>query len=148
MSLIKRDEFFPQMSNFFNDFFNRDWMDWSNQNFSLTNTTLPSVNIRESNEAFEVELAAPGMAKEDFKIELNNNLLTISSEKKGEKETKEGKYYTRKEFSYQSFSRSFTLPNVADSENIEARYENGILKIIIPKREEAKQKPLRVIEIK
>ncbi len=148
MSLIKRDDFFPSMSNFFNDFFNRDWMDWSNQNFSLTNTTLPSVNIRESNEAFNVELAAPGMVKDDFKIELNHNVLTISSEKKEEKETKEGESYSRKEFSYQSFSRSFTLPNVADSENIEAKYENGILTIRIPKREEAKTKPVRLIEIK
>lgn len=148
MSLIKRDDLFPSLPNFFNDFFNRDWMDWSNQNFSLTNTTLPSVNIRESNEAFDVELAAPGMSKEDFKIELNHNVLTISSEKKEEKETKEKDHYTRKEFSYQSFSRSFTLPNVADSENIEAKYENGILAIRIPKREEAKPKPVRVIEIK
>ncbi len=148
MSLIKRDDLFPSLPNFFNDFFNRDWMDWSNQNFSLTNTTLPSVNIRESNEAFDVELAAPGMSKEDFKIELNHNVLTISSEKKEEKETKGKDLYTRKEFSYQSFSRSFTLPNVADSENIEAKYENGILAIRIPKREEAKPKPVRVIEIK
>ena len=148
MSLIKRDDLFPNLPNFFNDFFNRDWMDWSNQNFSLTNTTLPSVNIRESDKAFDVELAAPGMAKEDFKIELNNNTLSISSEKKEEKETKEGKRFTRKEFSYQSFSRSFTLPNVVDSENIEAKYENGILEIHIPKREEAKVKPTRVIKIK
>lgn len=148
MSLIKRDDFFPNLPGFFNDFFNRDWMDWSNQNYSLTNTTLPSVNIRESEEAFDVELAAPGMVKEDFKIELNHNVLTISSERKNEKETKEAGKYTRHEFSYQSFSRSFTLPNVADSENIEAKYEKGILTIHIPKREEAKAKPIRVIEIK
>ena len=148
MSLIKRDDFFPNLPSFFNDFFNRDWMDWSNQNSSLTNTTLPSVNIRESEAAFDVELAAPGMVKEDFKIELNHNVLTISSEKKNEKETKEEGKYTRREFSYQSFSRSFTLPNVADSENIVAKYEKGILTIHIPKREEAKTNPIRVIEIK
>ena len=148
MTLLKRNEYVPTWSNFFNDFLNRDWNDWSLQNFSDTNTTLPSVNIKDSNDAFEVEMAAPGMDKKDFNIELNNDLLTISSEKKSEKETKEAGTYTRKEYSYQSFSRSFTLPGIVEHDKISAKYENGVLRINIPKKEEAKPKPVKQISIK
>jgi len=108
---------------------------------------LPSVNIKESTEDFEVEVAAPGFNKNDFRIELNHDLLTVSSEKELDKETKEGQQFTLREFSYQSFSRSFTLPNSADSEKIGAKYENGILRILIPKKEEAKPRPARQIAI-
>jgi HSP20 family protein len=148
MSLIKRNENYPAVSNFFNDFFNRDWLDWSNRNFSETNTTLPSVNIVEGGDSYEVNMAAPGLEKKDFKIELNNGVLTISSEKKAENETKNGKQFTRKEYSYQSFSRSFTLPDTVESEKISAKYENGILKVVMPKKEVAKTKPVREIGIK
>ncbi len=145
MLLARNSNLFPSI---FDRFFDGEAFDWSNRNFSNTNTTLPSVNIKENQDAFTVELAAPGFEKGDFKIELNNNLLTISSEKKVENETKEGEYFTKREFSYQSFSRSFTLPNVADGEKIAANYENGILSVAIPKKEEAKPKPARMIEIK
>jgi HSP20 family protein len=145
MSLIKFSNTYPGL---FDRFFDNELLDWSNRNFSPTNTTLPSVNIKENDEGFEVELAAPGLEKKDFKIELNNNLLTISSEKKIESEVKEGEQFTRREFSYQSFSRSFTLPNIANSEKVGAKYENGILRVIIPKKEEAKPKPAKMIEIK
>ena len=145
MSLIKRENYLPSWSNFFGDFLNRDWHDWSNQNYSLTNTTLPSVNIKQTDEAFFVEMAAPGMAKDDFKIELTNNLLTIFSEKQSENQVKEKERITRCEFSYQSFSRSFVLPAIVDNERIEAKYENGILSIHIPKKEEAKPKPTKQI---
>jgi HSP20 family protein len=131
----------------FNRLFESDLFDWSNRNYSVTNTTLPSVNIKESNEDFEVEVAAPGLGKGDFKIELNHDLLTISSDKKIDNETRNGQHFTRREFSYQSFSRSFTLPNTADSEKIQAKYENGILKVVIPKKEEARPKPPRQISI-
>jgi HSP20 family protein len=131
----------------FDRFFENDLFDWSNRNYSNTSTTLPSVNIKESNEDFEVEVAAPGFSKNDFKVELNHDLLTISSEKQIEKETKEDQQFSLREFSYQSFSRSFTLPNSADSEKIRAKYEDGILRIIIPKKEEAKPKPARQIAI-
>ncbi len=144
MSLVRFSNHVPSM---FDRFFEGDLFDWSNRNFSITNTTLPSVNIKESADQFTVEVAAPGFGKDDFKLELNHNLLTISSEKKLEKETKEGEQFSKREFSYQSFSRSFTLPQIADAENIAANYENGILKIEIPKKEEAKPKPLRTIEI-
>lgn len=147
MSLIKRDSYLPTWSNFFNDFLNRDWYDWSNQNFSLTNTTIPSVNIKETENEFEVEMAAPGMAKDDFKLEIHNNVLTISSEKQTENKTEEGKNITRREFSYQSFSRSFTMPVIVDTEKISAKYENGILRVMIPKKDEAKPKPMKQIKV-
>lgn len=145
MSLARFSTNYPSL---FDRFFENDLFDWSNRNYSNTNTTLPSVNIKESNEDFEVEVAAPGFSKNDFRIELNHYLLTISSEKELDKETKEGQQFTLREFSYQSFSRSFTLPNSADSEKIGAKYENGILRILIPKKEEAKPKPAKAIEIK
>jgi len=113
----------------------------------LKQSLIKSVNIKERADAYEVEVAAPGFDKSDFKLELNHEMLTILSEKKTENETKEGEQYTKREFSYQSFSRSFTLPQTADGERISANYENGILRVSIPKKEEAKPKPMRVIEI-
>ncbi len=139
---------FNQLPNLFDQFFENDLFDWSTRNFSDTNTTLPSVNIKEGNESFEVEMAAPGLEKKDFKIELNGDVLTISSEKKVENETKEDEKFTKREFSYQSFSRSFTLPNITDNEKISAKYDNGILRVNIPKKEEAKPKPAKQIAIK
>ncbi|MDD2613151.1 MAG: Hsp20/alpha crystallin family protein, partial [Bacteroidales bacterium] len=137
MSIIKKSEEYPLWPKFFNDFFDRDWMDFSNRNFSKTNTTLPSTNIKEGQNGFEVEMAAPGLKKNDFKIDLDENVLTISSEKKEENETKEDQHFTCREFSYQSFSRSFTLPKNVNSDKITAKYENGILRVSIPKKEEA-----------
>lgn len=136
-----------QLPSLFDRFFDGEMFDWSNRNFSNTNTTLPSVNIKENPDAFTVEVAAPGFDKNDFKLELNHNTLTVSSEKKVESETKENEVFTKREFSYQSFSRSFTLPQIADGDRIEANYQNGILTVLIPKREEAKPKPARMIEI-
>jgi HSP20 family protein len=147
MTLIRRSDYLPTWANLVNDFFNTDFSDWSLRHYSDTNTTLPAVNIKENTDGFMVEMAAPGMTKDDFKIELNNDLLTISSEKKNEHETKEGETYTRREYSYQSFSRSFTLPKSVDAEKISAKYENGILSIEIPKKEEAKPKPAKQISI-
>ncbi len=144
MLLARNSNYLPS---FFDRFFDGEAFDWSNRNFSETNTTLPSVNIKENEDAFTVELAAPGFEKGDFKLELNHNLLTVSSEKKVENETKEGERFTKREFSYQSFSRSFTLPNLADGEKIAANYDKGILSVVIPKKEEAKPKPVRMIEI-
>lgn len=149
MTLVKRNgSLINSLPNLFDDWFSRDLFDWSNSNFSNTGTTLPAVNVKETPETFEVEMAAPGMKKDDFKVELNNNVLTISSERKNENEHKEGENYTRKEFSYQSFQRSFQLSREAvDADNIHAKYENGVLHLTIPKREEVKQKPARLINI-
>ncbi|WP_294237089.1 Hsp20/alpha crystallin family protein [uncultured Chryseobacterium sp.] len=151
MSIVKRNNgsLLPAGTRtLFDDFFSRELFNWGNTNFSSTLTTVPSVNIKENDNHFEVEVAAPGMQKDDFRITLDGNLLTISSSKKNE--TEESKdYYTRREFSYQSFQRSFELAkDVVDEEHIEAKYENGVLKLIIPKTEKAKKQAPRLIEIK
>ncbi len=147
MTLIRRTENYPTWSNFFNEFFNHDWADWSRNNYSDPNTTLPSVNVKETDDLFEVEMAVPGMTKDDFKVELNDNYLTISAETKTEDESKTDEKYTRREFCYKSFSRSFTLPELVETNKIEAKYDEGILRLSIPKREEAKPKAIRQIEI-
>jgi HSP20 family protein len=96
---------------------------------------IPAVNIKEGNDKFVLELAAPGMKKDDFKINLDNYQLTISAETRDEKKEKEDNY-TRREFVYNSFSRSFTLPKTIDIEKIKADYKNGVLNIVLPKKEE------------
>lgn len=111
-----------------------------------TGLSLPKVNIKEGEDGYLLELAVPGMAKEDFKIKLDQDVLTISSEKK-EEVSKDSKQYTRQEFSYQSFERRFNLPEDVNSEKITANYVNGVLSIEIPKREEAKPQPPKAIEI-
>lgn len=149
MSLVKRNGWlYNDMPTLFNDFFSRDFLDWGLGNNSSTNTTIPAINLKETNDNFEVEVAAPGMTKKDFKIELNGNMLTISSEKQNEWQENENEKYTRREFSYQSFQRTFQLPkDVVDEDKIQAKYENGLLHLTIPKKEHAKQRPPRMIEI-
>jgi len=134
----------PVFTNFFDDFF----QDWSTTNFSSINTTLPQVNIVENESYFMLEVAAPGMDKKDFKIDLDNDTLTVSSEKTTNDDVSE-ENYTRKEYSYMSFERSFSLPKgIIDKDKIEANYINGELKISIPKLEEAKPKPIKLITVK
>jgi len=149
MTLMKRNgDFLNPLPMIFDDFFNRDLFDWSGSNFSNTNTTIPAVNIKETGSSYEVEVAAPGMTKKDFKVELDGNRLTISSERTFQKNNTEDERYARREFSYESFQRSFNLQKeVVDVENIQAKYEEGVLRLVIPKKEEAKQKPPRLIEI-
>lgn len=139
---------FPDIPKFFDDFFSRDLFDWNLNNFSTTGATLPAVNIVETNDNFVVEMAAPGLKKEDFTIELTNDLLKISSAKQFEHELGEGERYTRREYSYQAFQRSFHLPeNVVEDSSIHARYEDGILRIMIPKKETAKALPPKKIAV-
>jgi HSP20 family protein len=145
MTIVRYQNQWPSL---FDRFFNNDFESWNRDNFSKTNTTLPSLNIKENKDFFFVEVAAPGFEKSDFKIELNNDLLTVSSEKKLNNEVKEGERITKQEFSYQSFSRSFTLPELVDEEKISAKYDNGILSISIPKKEAAKPKSPKLIDIK
>ncbi|WP_100077214.1 Hsp20/alpha crystallin family protein [Chryseobacterium camelliae] len=150
MSIVKRNNgsMLPAAPRtLFDDFFGRELFNWGNNNFSSTMTTVPSVNIRENTDNFEVEVAAPGMDKKDFQITLEGNLLTISSSRKNESEENKDQY-TRREFSYQSFRRTFELAkDVVDEEHIEARYDNGVLKLTIPKTEKAKKQAPRLIEI-
>jgi HSP20 family protein len=142
MNLIKRNTVpFPSI---IDELLKPDWLGGM-QNF---NVNVPAVNIKETDTNFGIELAAPGKTKEDFNIEIDHNVLTISSEEKNEKEEKntEGKY-TRREFSYSSFRRAFTLPESVNADSINATYENGVLHVTLPKREEALPKPKRLIEI-
>jgi len=132
---------------FIDRFFNNDLSEWGMNNFSSTNTSLPAVNVKETDDDYFIEVAAPGMKKKDFKINYNNNVLTISSEREEEKEDKNDNY-SRREFSYQSFQRSFTVPQQSvDGDKIEASYNDGILNIKLPKREELKPKPAKEIKI-
>lgn len=149
MTIVKRNgnlqHHFPHL---FDDFFNRDIFNWGLTNYSDTNTTIPAVNIKETFENYEVEVAAPGMNKKDFNVQLEGNMLTISSEKELQQGQQDEGRYASREFSYQSFSRTFTLQkDVMDTEKIQATYENGVLHLVIPKKEEAKQKGPRRIEI-
>ena len=114
-------------------------MDWDTWNFADSNSTLPAVNVKENNEEFIIDVAAPGLSKKDFKVNYNNGRLLISSEKKNEFKEKEGE---------KSFQRSFTIPeNMVNADKISANYNEGILKISLPKREEIKPKPARDIKI-
>jgi len=145
MTLIRTsDRLYPA---FFNNFFNRELMDWNNAGFSAENTTLPAVNILENDDQIQIEVAAPGMKKEDFKVDLENNRLTVSVEKEEEK-NESGEKYARKEFCYSSFRRQFNVPvETINGDQIQATYKDGILLLTLPKREELKPKPARAIEI-
>ena len=153
-TLVKRNGLVPSMGSksingFFDDFITKDLFDWTDKNFAVLGSNLPSVNLKETDTNIEVELAAPGMKKEDFKVEIENDLLIISSEKEEEKEEVRKKdNYIRKEFNYQSFSRTFTLPETANENKIEANYKDGILHVIIGKKDGAKKRALKTIPIK
>lgn len=137
-SIRRQSPFFPVLSDFFGDNFLND-TDWF---------TSPAVNIAENNDAFRIEVAAPGLTKEDFKINVEKRMLEISSEKTCTKEEgKENERYYRKEFQYTGFKRSFSLPSYVDTDNIKASYKDGILCVTVPKKEEAKDKPAKMIEI-
>lgn len=138
------------------NFFGRDMNDFFSQ---AAMQNVPAVNVVEHADGFRIEVAAPGLKKDDFKLNLNHNNLTISAYKEERQEQPSGQSesgqqssggqerYTRREFSYTSFQRTFMLPNSADADQIRANYEDGVLKIEIPKREEARVKPPRQIEI-
>jgi HSP20 family protein len=111
-----------------------------------SNNSMPAVNIRENEKSYVIDLAIPGMDKKDLKIDINEDVLTISSETKSENEdSRDG--YKRKEFSYSSFSRSFSIPENVEREKIEANYKDGILSVALPKQKEEKNKITREIKI-
>lgn len=143
-TLIKRNgDIFPSV---FSEFFDTDnffGTDLLNRDFAKS---VPAVNITENGKEFKIELAAPGMSKKDFKVNVENNVLTISAEKEEEKK-EENDRFTRREFSYRSFSRSFRLPEEVKADNIEGKYEDGVLRLSIPKKEEAKKKPAKEIKV-
>jgi HSP20 family protein len=129
----------------FDDFFTRDLFQPS---FGNTGVSTPAVNIIETNDDFRVEMVAPGMKKENFNVEIQGNILTISYDHEDNREgaRRDWKYRTH-EYNYHSFTRSFSLPETVESENIQAKYEDGILNLIIPKQENAKGKVARQITI-
>jgi len=138
---------FPSLPSLLEDFFSRDWADstLANMNHGFT---LPAVNVQETNDDFILEVAAPGMKRDDFKVELDNNVLTISSNREEKQEDQNNENFTRREFSYQYFQRSFSLPeNKVEGDKISARYVDGILHITVPKKDEAKVKPIKQISI-
>ena len=124
---LTHSSFSDIFENFFNDSFISDRMI----------SRVPAVNIAESEGHYHIELAAPGLKKEDFKLDLDRNVLTISAEKTTEQENND-KQYNKREYSYTSFLRSFTLPDSADDAQIDATYTDGILKIDVAKKEESK----------
>ena len=153
-TLVKRDGLFPSLvsrplNNFFDDFITKDLFDWSDRNFSTLGSNLPSVNLKETDKKLEVQLAAPGMKRDDFKVEIDNNILMISSEKEEEnEEIRKKDNYVRREFNYQSFCRTFSLPETVDENKIEAIYKDGILHVEIDKKPGSVKKTLKTIPIK
>lgn len=145
MSLVKRTNWPSLMNgNWLSDFFDNDRFFDSDL---LKSQTLPAVNIKEAGKNYEIELAAPGLSKKDFKITAENGVLTISSEKSEETEKNE-KDYTRKEFSYSSFSRSFMLPENANENDVKAIYQDGVLHLQVAKKELAPSKSPKAIEVR
>ncbi|WP_299210549.1 Hsp20/alpha crystallin family protein [uncultured Dokdonia sp.] len=146
-SSANQDRFqdFPAWSSWIDTMFSRELPALMMSNFN-TGMTLPKVNIREVTDAYFVDMAVPGMRKEDFQIDLDNHVLSISSEISQEENNQE-EIYTRREFGYASFKRTFTLPESIEEAKIQATYVDGILRVQLPKKEEAKQKPPRTITI-
>jgi len=131
----------------FNDFF-KPWNELFDNNNSWGRTlNVPAVNITEEEHEYLVSLAAPGMKRDDFKIDVDGNMLTISSKKEESKEERDKKY-TRKEYSYSSFNRTFTLPEEVNKEKIEAKYQDGVLKIVLPLDEKVKKPTAKHIAVK
>ena len=137
MNLIrKQPPFFPSL---IDDFIKNDW----NLKVPSSSVTVPAVNIKELNSQFEIELAAPGMKKDNFEIEVEDGVLSISSTQEEEQVNEKGKF-TRREFSYSSFRRSFSLPDSVDPTNIDATYKEGVLLVLLPKHKEAQPQPRKL----
>ncbi|MFD1061848.1 Hsp20/alpha crystallin family protein [Winogradskyella litorisediminis] len=135
----------PSLSSWMDDIFNKSFGHELTSNFN-TGITLPAVNVLDRDEEYIVEMAVPGLKKSDFDINLDNNMLSISAETEISNED-ENDNFTRREFGYSSFKRSFSLPETVERDKIEAKYEDGILKVLLPKRDEAKKKPAKQIKI-
>lgn len=149
----KTDSSTPAIRNMFPDFFGNFGSFFEDDFFqnrlmpSRLLQNMPATNIRETDKDFQIEIAVPGLKKEDFKIDIDNGMLSISAEKRDEKEEKD-KNYTRREYNYSSFSRSFRLPETVKEEGIDASYNNGVLMLCIPKKEETAKPQRRQIDIK
>ena len=143
-NLVKYNSLAPKsMSHFFDNFFNHNLTDFFGSDFSMQS---PSINIVESDNNFRIEVAAPGLEKENFEVKVENGQLNIVANKEMQEEVKESNY-VRREFNYTAFTRSFQLPDSVNASEIDASYKNGVLTLQLPKLEEAKAKPVKVIEI-
>jgi HSP20 family protein len=149
-AVIRRNDGFPGILNNllqpWGSFFDTDNSPFENL-FNVRPLTLPSVNVLEKKDKYEISVAAPGLKKEDFNIDLEGDMLTISAEKETSKEDREDTF-TRQEFNYTSFSRSFTLPAWVNKDKIDARYEDGLLFLDLPKTEQAKQENSKHVTVK
>ncbi|MEI8052635.1 MAG: Hsp20/alpha crystallin family protein [Bacteroidota bacterium] len=136
------------LPNVFDDFF-KPWNEWFDTSSTLMNRTLtvPAVNITETKEEYKLSFAIPGMRKDDFEIGVDGNMLTVSCEKEESKEEKEHRF-TRKEYNYSSFSRNFSLPEEVSKDKIQASYTDGVLTLMLPKKEEAKKLAAKSIMVK
>ena len=144
MTLVKYNPSTPSLGGWMDDFFNSNL--FPNQEWGSNRFKIPAVNIRENADSFELELAAPGLEKKDFQLSVDNGMLTISAQKDESRENGNSNYTTR-EWSYNSFSRSFSLPEIVKEDGLTANYYNGVLRVTLPKKEEAKKKPARSIKI-
>ena len=135
MTLVKHN--YRNLNNLFDEFFNTVPATWNN------GLSVPAVNIHESGDAFQLELQAPGLNKEDFKTNVEKGLLTISYEQKAEATNNDVKIY-RKEFTTRSFKRTFSLDEKVNADAITAKYDAGVLKLELPKKEEVKVQPKQI----
>tara|TARA_B100001093_G_scaffold193989_1_gene186526 strand:- start:118 stop:543 length:426 start_codon:yes stop_codon:yes gene_type:complete len=141
MNLIsKQIPFFPSL---IDDFMYNDW----NVKVPSLSSRIPAVNIKELDSQFEIELAVPGKEKDDFEIDLEDGILSISSTQE-DKKLDDKEKFTRREFSYNSFKRSFSLPDSVDHTKIDANYKGGVLKLLLPKYKEAQPQPKKLIKIR
>ena len=147
MRLTKYNALTPEwgVGKVFDHFFNGGISDFIGSDFLVSN---PSINIVETKDAYRLEVAAPGLEKEDFNLKVEKGFLQVSAERKEENEIEEEGKFTRREFNYTSFSRSFKLPETVDDNAINADYINGVLTVTLPKVEEEKMKIQKVIEVK
>ena len=148
MSLIKfnnRNRLFPWTNNGLKTFLSND--EFFNNDFFEEDSLMPAMNVKEHDDDFEIEFAAPGFSKKDFEVTIDEDILNVCGEKSNEEEEEE-EGYTRKEFSYNSFKRSLKLPNTINKDqDVKAIYKNGVLKLNLQKREEAKVAPKKIIEV-
>jgi HSP20 family protein len=140
MTLVKVNN--RPFGNLFNDFLNE--IPGAARSFGQDLFAFPQTNIHETSEAYHLELIVPGRSKEDFKIQVEQGLLTISFDKKEETNTQDGYKTIRREFEFKSFKRSFSVDDKVDVDGIQAKYENGVLKLLLPKKEESKQNPKQI----
>lgn len=142
-NLVKRNNLWPSTSSV-DEFLNNNFFNWPNEMSKAS--TLPRVNIAETDDDFTVEMAAPGMNRDDFQVELDNDILTISAEM-SHRDEENNVSYARREFSLESFKRAFHLPNTVEADKTQAKYQDGLLRLVIPKKEEAKRRPAKKIKI-